>query len=635
MIIGLMKQKLIKINKIFFFLLIFLSLTSCENEKPNILWITVEDISPDLGCYGDENANTPVLDKLASEGFMYTNAFANAPVCAPARSAIITGMYPSSIGSLHMRSYAQSISESGELPEEFLFFPEIFRNNGYYCTNNEKEDYNLNIKRKIWDDSSLKAHWRNRKNKNNPFFSVFNLKMTHESCINDKEKHERLTETLPLELRINKDKINIPTYFPDNQIIRTLMARHYDNISQMDIRVGEILNDLKEDGLDKNTIIFFYSDHGTGIPRHKRWLFDSGVKVPLIVYLPKKYRNFYNVKPGTSIDRLVSFVDLAPTVLNISNLDIPQNMQGKPFLGDDIENENKYVFISRGRMDERYDMQRGVRTKEFKYIRYYEPTKPYYQYMNTPEKGEIMKEIRKAHKNGTLPQLGELLMTKSKPYESLYNIIDDPIETKDLANNPFYRNTLDKLRLEHEKFMKDIFDIGLIPEPILRSWEEKYDDDIYSIVRNHDIFYEDLQIMSSSKDQRVLISGLDHQSEAVRFWAAQSLGNIKEKLSKNLLNKILFKINDENLNVSISISRILIRQNLNDEIIFKKLKMGLIDNNEWTRLQSALVIDEFKIATKKLENYIEKSKANDKNKYVVRVVNRSLNKLNNTNFIVK
>ena len=141
--------------------------------------------------------------------------------------------------------------------------------------------------------------------------------------------------------------------------------------------------------------------------------------------------------------------------------------------------------------------------------------------------------------------------------------------------------------------------------------------------------------MSSSKDQRVLISGLDHQSEAVRFWAAQSLGNIKEKLSKNLLSKILFKINDENLNVSISISRILIRQNLNDEIIFKKLKMGLIDNNEWTRLQSALVIDEFKIAAKKLENYIEKSKANDKNKYVVRVVNRSLNKLNNTNFIVK
>ena len=183
--------------------------------------------------------------------------------------------------------------------------------------------------------------------------------------------------------------------------------------------------------------------------------------------------------------------------------------------------------------------------------------------------------------------------------------------------------------------MKDIFDIGLIPEPILRSWEEKYDDEIYSIVRNHDIFYEDLQIMSSSKDQRVLISGLDHQSEAVRFWAAQSLGNIKEKISKNLLSKILFKINDENLNVSISISRILIRQNLNDEIIFKTLKTGLIDNNEWTRLQSALVIDEFKIAAKKLENYIKKSKANDKNKYVVRVVNRSLNKLNNTNFIVK
>ena len=606
-----------------------------EKPKPNILWITIEDISPDLGCYGNKNVHTPVLDKLAAKGYLYTNAFASAPVCAAARSAIITGIYPSSTGSLHMRSHGENKNMSGKLADEFLLFPEVLRQNGYYCVNNAKEDYNLTLNKKIWDESSNKAHWKNRPSKETPFFAVFNLMLTHESRINNKKIHDKETASLAKNLRTDTKNIKIPPYFPDNKTTRELMARHYDNISQMDIKVGEILQQLKEDGLGDTTIIFFYSDHGTGIPRHKRWLFDTGVKVPFIVYVPEKYKNLYKDKPGTAIDKLLIFVDLAPTVLNIAGIPIPEYIQGEAFIGPNLKSEKNYVFVARGRMDERYDMQRAVRSKEYKYIRYYEPTKPYYQYMNTPEKGEIMKEIRKAYQQGTLPYEASLLMGSNKPYESLYHITDDPLEIYDLAKVSKYKEILDEMRTQHKKWMKRIYDVGLIPEPIMRTWESKYKDEIYDIVRNQEVFYDDLLVMSSSRDSSILIKGLRHKSEAVRYWAAQSLGNLDNKLSENNLNYLFSLINDSSLNVSISLSRVLIKQGRTNNSIFNVLKDGLLSKNEWTRLQSALVIDEFILAARTLEKKLEDSKKNDKNKYVVRVANHALNKLNGSSLKVR
>ena len=235
----------------------FVELELVGQELPNILWISVEDISPDIGCYGDENANTPVLDKLASVGVRYTNAIANAPVCAPARSVIITGMYQTSIGSHHMRCKAR-------MPDGFNYYPQVLREQGYFCTNNEKEDYNLEYDSKaIWDESGNSAHWRNRKDTTQPFFAIFNLKMTHESCINSKEKHDRVTSELPESLRADPNKLILPPYYPHTPIVRELWARHYDNISMMDITAGRILQQLEEDGLMENTIIIFFSDHGT------------------------------------------------------------------------------------------------------------------------------------------------------------------------------------------------------------------------------------------------------------------------------------------------------------------------------------------------------------------------------------
>ena len=620
-------------RKYFFCLLIGLGLTGCldvSSHPPNILWITVEDISPDLGCYGDPLAQTPALDDLASKGFRYSNAIANAPVCAPARNAIITGMYPSALGTLHMRSFSKEMKSSGRVPDHIQMYPELLRAAGYYCTNNSKEDYNFDLKRNIWDESSKNAHWKNRPNSQTPFFSIFNLTMTHESCINNKEKHDRLTQDLPTALRTNPDMVAVPPYYPDTPTIRTLLARHYDNIATMDRKVASILKELDEAGELENTIVFFYSDHGTGLPRHKRWLFDTGVKVPLIVYIPEKFQSLYPSQPGDEVDQLVSFVDLAPTALHLAGAQIPSNMQGQAFLGKDLKKEREYVFIARGRMDERYDMQRGVRTKRYKYLRYYEPKKSFIQYMNTPEKGPLMTELRKAEKNGALSPEALQLVSLTKPKESLFDLHTDPLELNDLSNDPNQMNQLKRLREVHDQWMIKTKDVGLIPEPIMRNWEEKSGQPIYDWIRKQGDFYEILIQMSSSEDEDFLYKGLNHPNEAVRYWAGQGLYNLDQEISDFTVERLYKKLNDSIINVGISAARALLKNQHSSKQIINTLVSGLESDNEWTRLQTALVLDDFSEVMKTLEDKAQELIKTDYNKYVVRVLNHGLNQLRGT-----
>ena len=605
-------------RKYFFCLLIGLGLTGCldvSSHPPNILWITVEDISPDLGCYGDPLAQTPALDDLASKGFRYSNAIANAPVCAPARNAIITGMYPSALGTLHMRSFSKEMKSSGRVPDHIQMYPELLRAAGYYCTNNSKEDYNFDLKRNIWDESSKNAHWKNRPNSQTPFFSIFNLTMTHESCINNKEKHDRLTQDLPTALRTNPDMVAVPPYYPDTPTIRTLLARHYDNIATMDRKVASILKELDEAGELENTIVFFYSDHGTGLPRHKRWLFDTGVKVPLIVYIPEKFQSLYPSQPGDEVDQLVSFVDLAPTALHLAGAQIPSNMQGQAFLGKDLKTEREYVFIARGRMDERYDMQRGVRTKRYKYLRYYEPKKSFIQYMNTPEKGPLMTELRKAEKNGALSPEALQLVSLTKPKESLFDLHTDPLELNDLSNDPNQMNQLKRLREVHDQWMIKTKDVGLIPEPIMRNWEEKSGQPIYDWIRKQGDFYEILIQMSSSEDEDFLYKGLNHPNEAVRYWAGQGLYNLDQEISDFTVERLYKKLNDSIINVGISAARALLKNQHSSKQIINTLVRGLESDNEWTRLQTALVLDDFSEVMKTLEDKAQELIKTDYNKY--------------------
>ena len=428
---------------------------AAEAQRPNILWISCEDTSPDLGCYGDRYARTPNLDRLAAQGIRYVNAFAVAGVCAPSRSGIITGMYPTTIGTHHMRSQAVP-------PPHIKCFTEYLRAAGYYCTNNAKTDYNFECPITAWDDCSRQAHWRNRPN-GMPFFAVFNLAVTHESQIRGDPAHfARRTADLKPSERHDPAKAELPPYYPDTPIVRGDWARYYDLVTAMDMQVGRILKELEDDGLADNTIVFFWADHGRGLPRAKRWIYDSGIRVPLIIRRPGR------IHGGTVCDDLISLIDLGPTVLSLAGVKVPAYMQGRPFLGDQGGEPREYVFAARDRMDETYDIIRAVRDKRYKYIRNFRPGRPYAQYIDYMEQMPTMKEMRRLNKAGELTGPQKLFFLPEKPEEELYDTKADPHEIRNLAGSQEHQDTLRRMRDVLARWMRETNDLGLIPEDELQ-----------------------------------------------------------------------------------------------------------------------------------------------------------------------
>lgn len=440
--------------------------------RPNILWISIEDASPDLGCYGDDYARTPNVDRLASEGVRYTNAFSTAPVCAPSRSAIITGMYPTSIGSMHMRSKAVP-------PPYVKAFPEYLRAAGYYCTNNAKTDYNFEPPPDnrppdtIWDESSTRAHWRNRRDRNQPFFSVFNLGVTHESQIRvDAATYTKNTARLTAEQRHDPAKAKLPPYYPDTPLVRKDWATYHDNMTAMDYQVADLLKQLEEDGLAANTIVFFWSDHGRGLPRGKRFLYSAGLRVPLIVRWPGQ------IKPGTVNDDLVSLFDLGPTSLSVVGLPVPAHLQARAILGNQKKEPRQYAFAHRDRMDEAADTIRSVFDKQYHYIRNFFPGRPYAQYIDYMELMPTMREWRRLYKDHynalgggygkALNSTQLLFMAPEKPEEELYDVANDPHEVNNLAASPKHQEILGRMRAALDQWQKETKDLGRVPESELR-----------------------------------------------------------------------------------------------------------------------------------------------------------------------
>jgi len=324
-------------------------------ELPNILWITSEDNSPFLGCYGDKNATTPNLDQLAREGFRYTNAYANCPVCSPARNTIITGVYAASNGNEQMRSAYRT-------SELIQSYSALLMEEGYYCTNNVKTDYNTSSidPAEVWDESSDKAHYKNRP-EGKPFFAIFNLMESHESSIFPPgAMFGRPSErTIP---KHNPAAMELPPYHPDIPEMRHDWATYYDKVEIMDKRVGELLRELEALGEADNTIVFYYADHGGVLARSKRYVYESGTRVPFIVRIPEKYKHLFPGEgPGSEVDRNISFVDLAPTLMSLVGAEIPEYMQGGAFLGTQLSREPEYVHMTRQRMDERIDMASSIR----------------------------------------------------------------------------------------------------------------------------------------------------------------------------------------------------------------------------------------------------------------------------------
>ena len=434
---------------------VFVSVALCPSAvaaAPNILWISLEDTSPDFGCYGDKYAVTPNIDRLASEGCRYTNVFTHAGVCAPSRSGIITGMYPTSMGTHFMRC-------KGVPPSFVKCFTEYLREAGYYCTNDSKTDYNFDAPITAWDENRKGAHWRNRPGKEMPFFSVINLTTTHESQIRlPEEKLAERRAALTAEELHDPANAPLPPYYPDTPIVRRDMANYYDNLTFTDKTVGRILKDLEEDGLTESTIVFLWGDHGRGLPRHKRWIYDSGIRCPLIVRWPEK------LKAASVSDELVAFVDFAPTMLALAGLEIPPHMPGQAFLGPQKAAPREYIYAARDRMDETHDIIRAVRDKRFKYIRNYRPDLPYAQPINTMDEMPTMKDWRRLAAEGKLAGPPAIFFQPTKPVEELYDTLADPHEIKNVAGEPRLAGVLQRLREAHEQWRLDTGDMGLTPE---------------------------------------------------------------------------------------------------------------------------------------------------------------------------
>jgi len=471
-----------------------LTITSCQSKeeddtlaRPNILWLVAEDLGPYIAPFGDSTAQTPNLSRLASEGIIYTHTYSPSGVCAPSRAAIATGMYPSSIGASHMRTGSNS-EVTGVPPYEAIPPPEVrmvselLRKNGYYCTNNAKEDYQFQAPPTAWDESGPYAHWRNR-SENQPFFAVFNFTQTHESGLfepygfkNSEKRHYRsgdpsyviqpgqIEEKETPVLVSKQADFPIPPYLPDTETVRRDMWKMYNNIAEMDQQVGAVLKQLEADGLLENTIIFFYGDHGGPLPRQKRLIYDSGLNTPLIIRFPGEPNR------GSKDEQLVSFVDFAPTLLSLAGIQPREYMQGQAFLGSyQAENPRKYIYGAADRFDEITDAIRAVRDDRFQYIRNYRPQQGYYLPLAYRERIPAMQELLKLRDLGELDSIQQLWFRQKKDSEELYDCEKDPHELKNLANDPSYAGKLKELREEMDRWIERIGDQPNLPEKELVS----------------------------------------------------------------------------------------------------------------------------------------------------------------------
>ncbi len=448
-----------------------------QEQKPNILWIVLEDMSPILPDFGDTTIATPNISSLAKEGVKYTNVYSTSGVCAPSRAALALGMYPSAIGANHMRTTSNTDvtglpKYAAVPPPEAKMLSQYMRQQGYYATNNLKTDYQFRAPKNAWDESGPYAHWRNRAN-GQPFYAVVNFTTTHESGLFEPygvrhiesrhyfsddaariaslpQHHSQKTseQQTPIHVDPNLD-FPIPPYLPDTPTVRRDLWKMYNNLAEADRQVGAVLEQLKQDGLYDQTIIVFYSDHGGPLPRQKRLIYDSGLKVPMIIRFPNAEG------AGKVDDQLISFIDFAPTTLDMVEADIPQHMHGESFV-DEIERE--YIHAAGDRFDEYTDVIRAVKNSRFKYIRNYRPEQGYYLPLAYREKIPTMQELLKLRDAGQLTPHQAQWFRQSKPKEELFDTLSDPHELNNLATEPKYQQVLANLSAEMDRWLAEVGD---------------------------------------------------------------------------------------------------------------------------------------------------------------------------------
>lgn len=497
-----------------------------EDTRPNILWIVSEDCPPWLGCYGDERAHTPNLDALAARGVLYERAYSGSPVCAPSRFSLLTGI------PAEAHAPADQMRARAEVPEWMRTYPEILRGRGYYCTNNAKTDYNAAVDADtIWDECSPSAHWRSRPG-GAPFLAVFNYDKTHESSIFDAESTmgrglapfakmlgDRRYAPGDLAPDGSIEKIDLPPYLPDTVEIRTDFAKYYTAIRGLDEFVGELLEQLDADGLADDTIVVYTSDHGGVMPRSKRYCYDEGLHVPLVIAAPPRLAHVAQ-PAGTRVGEPVSTVALAPTLLRFADVE-PQSYMSEAALTAETVPADAVAFSQRGRMDERVDLVRTVRSRRYRYIRNYYPHRPAIQHSAFAWNAAGYRSWEREFLAGRLSN-AHAQQWRSRPAVELYDLDVDPHETVNLAGNESVRDVEEALRARLRQHMLEINDNGFLAEGSPHSgWDASRNPGVYPLERILDV--ADLGMAADENSIPALSSALRDDNETVRRWAAFGL----------------------------------------------------------------------------------------------------------------
>ena len=542
------------------FIFILISFFVFGQKKPNILWITIEDSSPQFfGCYGNKDASTPVIDKLAREGVRFTNAFSTGTVCSPSRSTIITGVHTFKMGTGNHRS-------NYTIPEYIHGFPYYLQKQGYYVTNNAKTDYNVgNVKKftkEAWNESSNTAGWWDRK-PGQPFFAVFNYNDSHQSrtMTNTFEWYlENVWEQLPVEDRIGDNEFEMPPFYLDSPEMRRQFARVYNSIKLTDNKIGELLERLEKDNLRDSTIIFFYADHGEGMPRGKTNGINYGYRVPFVIWFPEMYKDLSPWGTQVVSDELIDFEDLAPTLVSLSGGEIPKHLEGRILIGEKRSKPVDHLILSADRSDNGIDMVRSITDGRFMYSRNYLPFMPEVRYIRYMEIGEIKQQMRNDLRAGLLNPLQKSLF-EERPAEFLFDIENDIWETRNLVNDQEYADVLGKMRkLLDEEVLKGR-DIMFLPEYEIEIISEK--NNAYEFRLNNENYpLEEIYkaaSLSGKRDKKTAQKQsklLKSTNKVVRYWAITGLKSQKPGILEKYHTQITKAMDDPYPPVAVTASAI-------------------------------------------------------------------------------
>lgn len=589
-----------------------------SKTRPDILWIIAEDMSPHWSCCGETTIQTPNIDRLAAEGVLFRNAFVTGPVCSPSRSAMITGMYQTTIGAHHHRSSWPG-SEI-HLPERIKLLPEFFKQSGYHTSNGGpkttvyhadlvsqdrklgKTDYNFVWDQAVYDDND----WKNR-DTGRPFFAQIQLR-------GGKFRGAQVPNP------VDPAKVKLPPYYPDHPVIRADWAHYLNSVLYLDGQVGKILQRLEGEGVADNTIVFLWTDHGISHARGKQFLYDEGIRVPLIIRWPRV------LKPGTIRDDLVSHIDIAATSLLLAGLSVPDYMQGRPLFGRDYKPRD-YIFAARDRCDETLDCIRCVRTRRYKYIRNFYPNRPHLQHNRYKDNKQIIKTIRKLFAEGKLDLIQAQVFAPTRPTEELYDLANDPHEIRNLAGVPAYEKVLNDVRSRLKKWIVETGDVGLIPEPELEVLTREYGTE-YDVPRqreNRRLVSDIIEVIEAGEQGRAgikeLVTAMNDERPSIRWWAARSLGNMglyaKCVEAAGALRRSL---KDGSRAVRVEAARGLCKMDLEGEGL-PVLIEELSGSDQIVRHYAALALEDIGEKARPALAALERARG-DKYEYVMRVSNR-------------